>query len=222
MFTQQSRGWLRMWAWGPLGWMIQFSICFGELRVAEREAGKYSEMWLTSAGAQRRELLIHGESWHYKENFMYRPGLWGGGGIHLHRRRWRLPGTIPVGREEKSMRKEENRQWPERPQEVLGLCVGYPWWGPPKEGMGLGRKRKQWKEGVRVLTSGWGFYSVGTWEQSKEREIKNCLANITQWQSRERSGDQAAMPTPQGRQTDNQRFRTDVSWTLGTHEGPHG
>ena len=46
-----------------------------ELRVTEREAGKYSEMWLTSAGAQRRKLLICGESCHYKENFRYRPGL---------------------------------------------------------------------------------------------------------------------------------------------------
>lgn len=46
-----------------------------ELRVTEREAGKYSQMWLTSAGAQRRKLLIWGESCHYKENFRYRPGL---------------------------------------------------------------------------------------------------------------------------------------------------
>ena len=46
-----------------------------ELRVTEREAGKYSEMWLTSAGAQRRKLLICGESCHYEENFRYRPGL---------------------------------------------------------------------------------------------------------------------------------------------------
>lgn len=76
--------------------------------------------------------------------------------------------------------------------------------GVPKEGLGLGRRREAMQGGGERRDHGWGLYSVGTWEQSKEREIKDCLANITRWQKRERSGDWAGMPAAQGRQTDNQ------------------
>ena len=126
--------------------MTQFSICFWELRVAEREAGKYSGMWLTSAGAQRRgaanicwklslqrELYVQTQSLRRRENSPAQEQV---KASRRHTSRKKRKGM-------RKRRTDRGRGATGSPGSVRGA----PRTGAPQGRGGLGRKREQWKEG---------------------------------------------------------------------------